>query len=147
MSRFALLDALDDEEDDAPAIVPRAVVTVDGVPTFDFGGTTCVDHSDTCWIADTLRRNPRKVIAIDLSGVTRIESGFFGLLADRHDEGVEVRLLNPTERVRRMLWFRHYAERIGDETYRITGVRQEELDADGSGRAAWEADDDEDDET
>ena len=40
--------------------------------------------------------------------VKHVPSGFFGMLFDWFESGIEVRLYQPTERVANMVWFRQF---------------------------------------
>jgi hypothetical protein len=56
-------------------------------------------------------------VAIDMSAVKYVPSGFFGMLFEWYDQGVTVRLLAPQERVRNMLWFRQFFRHEADAWY------------------------------
>jgi len=54
-----------------------------------------------------LQRECRSV-AVDMSAVKYVPSGFFGMLFDWFEQGVTIRLVAPQQRVRDMLWFRQF---------------------------------------
>ncbi|MEY3172387.1 MAG: hypothetical protein RLZZ436_300 [Planctomycetota bacterium] len=64
----------------------------------------------------------RLSVGVDLSSVMHIPSGFFGMLFEWYEAGVEVLLYAPRPHVRQMLWFRMYfredSRRSG--VYRLT---------------------------
>ena len=53
------------------------------------------------------RAHSRK-FGVDMSFVKYVPSGFFGMLFDWHEKGVEVRLYSPQPHVARMLWFEKF---------------------------------------
>jgi len=61
----------------------------------------------------------RGAIGIELDGITYVPSGFFGMLYDFHDKGFAVHLFHPQEKVRNMLWFRHFFEVKQPKCYRL----------------------------
>ena len=70
------------------------------------------DGADLSLIRDTIFRLVNEdgltSIGIDVSRVQHIPSGFFGMLFDWYEQGIEVGLYEPRERVRQMLWFRKF---------------------------------------
>ena len=50
----------------------------------------------------------RRRIGIDMSHVKYIPSGFFGMLFDWYETGVQIRLYSPQPNVRRMIWFNQF---------------------------------------
>lgn len=70
------------------------------------------DGADLSLLRDTLNelanRRGRRTIAVDMQYVQYVPSGFFGMLFDWFEAGIEVRLVRPRERVRNMLWFRKF---------------------------------------
>lgn len=56
-------------------------------------------------------------VAVDMSAVKYVPSGFFGMLFEWYDQGVTIRLLAPQERVRNMLWFRQFFHHEADNWY------------------------------
>lgn len=63
-----------------------------------------------------LQRNSRS-IAVDMSAVKYVPSGFFGMLFDWFDQGVMIRLLAPRDRVRNMVWFRQFFDHEDESWY------------------------------
>jgi len=81
------------------------------------------DGADLSLIRDTLFRlilqDGVEAFVIDMHAVQYVPSGFFGMLFDWMDRGIEVRLLQPRERVRQMLWFRKFFVENGAGVYRL----------------------------
>ena len=99
-------------------------------------------HPDLALVRDTLialvQQEGRRRIGIDMTHVKCIPSGYFGMLFDWQERGVEIFLVDPQPSVRRMLWFRQFAERITGSIYRLTEEVQEELCQEGVGH--WQDD-------
>ena len=72
------------------------------------------DGADLALLRDSLNnltkveRHP--VVGVDMEHVKYVPSGFFGMLFEASDLGVEIRLYAPQARVRNMLWFRKFFE-------------------------------------
>jgi hypothetical protein len=113
------------------------VTVSEQVSVVDIGDMEIWDGADLSLIRDTLFRlvlqDGVEGFAIDMHAVQYVPSGFFGMLFDWMERGIEVRLLRPRERVRQMLWFRKFFIALDAETYRLfNGVpvdedRSEEL--------------------
>lgn len=113
-----------------------------GVTVMDLGEMDIWDGADLALIRDTLtvliQREHRRKIGVDMSHVKYIPSGYFGMLFDWKDRGVDMYLFDPQPNVRNMLWFRQFTERVAENAYRLTSVAQEELRPEGVGH--WEDD-------
>ncbi len=70
------------------------------------------DAADLVYLRDSLTRLNKaeklQSIGIDMSHVRSIPSGFFGLLFDWYEIGVQIRLYDAQPNVRHMFWFRHF---------------------------------------
>jgi hypothetical protein len=112
----------------------------DGVAVMDLGAMDIWDGADLALLRDTLValivREKRDRIGVDMAHVKYIPSGFFGMLFDWKERGVDVTLHDPQPNVRNMLWFRQFAERVpaAAGVYRLTSVSQEDLRPEGAGR-------------
>jgi len=110
------------------------------VTVMDLGTMDIWDGADLALIRDTLvlliQRDGRRKIGVDMAHVKYIPSGFFGMLFDWKERGVEMYLLDPQPNVRKMLWFRQFAERLMDNAWRLTSESQEDLKPEGVGH--WE---------
>jgi len=89
----------------------------------DIGDMEIWDGADLSLIRDTLFRlilqEGELAIAVDMHAVQYVPSGFFGMLFDWMERGVAVRLINPRERVRKMLWFRRFFTQEEATMYRL----------------------------
>ena len=78
----------------------------------DIGEMEIWDGADLSLIRDTLismiRSEGERCIGINMQYVKHVPSGFFGMLFDWFETGIEVRLYQPTERVAQMVWFRQF---------------------------------------
>ncbi len=88
-------------------------LTLKGPATvLDIGKMEIWDGADLSLIRDTIFRlvNEEGIasVGIDVSRVQHVPSGFFGMLFDWYEQGVTIRLHEPRERVRKMLWFRKF---------------------------------------
>lgn len=59
-------------------------------------------------------------VGVDLSTVKYIPSGFFGMLYEWYESGVEVTLCSPRRHVAEMLWFRMFFVYESGDTYRLS---------------------------
>jgi hypothetical protein len=115
-----------------------------GVAVMDLGAMDIWDGADLALIRDTLValivREKRDRIGVDMTHVKYIPSGFFGMLFDWKERGIDVTLHDPQPNVRNMLWFRQFAERVAESenVFRLTSEAQEDLRPEGVGH--WEDD-------
>ncbi|MGC1272465.1 MAG: hypothetical protein WBC44_02070 [Planctomycetaceae bacterium] len=118
------------------------VYTEDDITVMDLGSMDIWDGADLALIRDTLTvlvlQEGRRRIGIDMAHVKYIPSGYFGMLFDWKERGVEVFLLDPQPAIRKMLWFRQFAEPIRGAIFRLTEEIQEELRQEGVGH--WQDD-------
>jgi anti-anti-sigma regulatory factor len=91
------------------------------VPNDDFmvlnlGDMEIWDGADMALLRESLTRLIRaekhRRIGIDMSHVKYIPSGFFGMLFDWFETGVQIRLYSPQPNVRGMLWFNQFFEAV-----------------------------------
>ena len=110
----------------------------DGVAVMDLGGMDIWDGADLALVRDTLVSlivgERRRRVGVEMACVKYIPSGFFGMLLDWQDRGVEVLLYDPQPNVRNMLWFRQFAEPLGGGVHRLCSDPREELRPEGVGR-------------
>ena len=59
-------------------------------------------------------------VGVDLSSVKYIPSGFFGMLYEWYESGVEISLCSPRRHVAEMLWFRMFFVLESGDTYRLS---------------------------
>lgn len=68
-------------------------------------------------LGEMIDKKSYRVIEVNLEGVKYIPSGFFGMLYEWHEYGVQIFLSNPQPNVEHMLWFRMFFVRQGDGSY------------------------------
>jgi hypothetical protein len=99
-------------------VFPDGSVTV-----LDLGGMEIWDGADMALLRDSLTQlilaQKQRSIGIDMSHVKYIPSGFFGMLFDWYETGVQIRLYSPQPNVRRMLWFSRFFEQVSDTCHEL----------------------------
>lgn len=100
-----------------------AITQADEVTVIDIGDMEIWDGADLSLIRDTLFRlvlqDGVEAFAVDMHAVQYVPSGFFGMLFDWLERGVEVRLANPRERVMKMLWFRKFFRPLDAQNWQL----------------------------
>ncbi len=103
----------------------------DGVAVMDLGEMDIWDGADLALLRETLTKlievEEHTSIGVDLTHVKYIPSGFFGMLFDWHERGIEFRLYNPQPNVSQMLWFRQFLEHQGEGCYLLLSEPQQAL--------------------
>ncbi len=93
----------------------------DGTRLLDLGDMEIWDGADLSLLRDGLNhvilKEKRRLVAVDMSHVKYVPSGFFGMLFDWFEKGVSIRLYAPQERVIQMLWFRQFFVAASDVWY------------------------------
>ena len=122
----------------------------DGVTVMDLGAIEIWDGADLSLLRDTLtaliEQEGCRSIGVAMTSVKYIPSGFFGMLFDWHERGIEMRLYSPQPNVANMLWFRRFFEHEGEGSYVLTSERARELMPVGNAwhdQSRWDVDDDE----
>ena len=92
-----------------------------GITIMDLGSMEIWDGADLSLLRDglnhvILQRGCRSV-AVDMSAVKYVPSGFFGMLFDWFEQGVNIRLFAPLDRIRNMIWFRQFFSAESDAWY------------------------------
>ncbi|QDT34234.1 hypothetical protein [Thalassoglobus polymorphus] len=84
----------------------------DAVTVLEIGDMEIWDGADLSLLRDTIVRlvydENATSVGVDMSCVQHVPSGFFGMLFDWHERGISIRLMQPRERVKQMLWFRKF---------------------------------------
>ncbi len=100
--------------------------SLDGLTLRDHQGTRLMalgdmeiwDGADLSLLRDGMNhvilKEKRESVAIDMTYVKYVPSGFFGMLFDWFEKGVTVRLFSPQECVANMLWFRQFFDAESD---------------------------------
>ncbi len=88
------------------------LVPNDGFTVLNLGDMEIWDGADMALLRESLTRlikaEKHRRIGIDMSHVKYIPSGFFGMLFDWYETGVQIRLYSPQPNVRRMIWFNQF---------------------------------------
>lgn len=87
------------------------------------------DGADLSLLRDGLNhvilKERHRSVAIDMTFVKYVPSGFFGMLFDWFEKGITIRLYSPQERVTNMLWFRQFFDAEADGWYILhSGLRE-----------------------
>jgi hypothetical protein len=89
----------------------------------DIGDMETWDGADLARLRDLFTRlihvQKPTAIGIKMSHVTSIPSGFFGMLFDWYEAGVQIRLYSAQPNVQRMLWFTHFFEAVSDDCHEL----------------------------
>ena len=79
------------------------------------------DGADLSLVRDMLvhviEKEDAKAVAVDMSYVKYIPSGFFGMLYDWFEKGIRISLIKPQENVTQMLWFKCFFTNTGEGMY------------------------------
>lgn len=99
-------------------------VSADGSTTIlDLGAMEIWDGADMALLRDSLTRliitEKHRSIGIDMAYVKYIPSGFFGMLFDWYETGVQILLYSPQPNVRRMLWFSRFFEAVSENAFQL----------------------------
>ncbi|MBB01615.1 MAG: hypothetical protein ACE37I_04305 [Rubinisphaera brasiliensis] len=83
-----------------------------GTVVLDMGPIEIWDGADLALLRETVTRlvqtEHRRSLSFAMHHVKYVPSGFFGMLLDCYDRGVEILLLDPNEKVTGMLWFQQF---------------------------------------
>ena len=97
----------------------------DGVTVLDLGDMDIWDGADLALLRETLHNlievQRRRSIGVSMHHVKYIPSGFFGMMFDWHEKGIEISLYSPQVNVAHMLWFRQFFEHVGNGRYMLCG--------------------------
>lgn len=95
----------------------------DHVIIMSIGDMEIWDGADLSLVRDTLYKlimdDGANAIGVDVTHVQHVPSGFFGMLFDWYEKGIEIRLYNPRSRLRQMLWFRKFFKPMNDGVFRF----------------------------
>lgn len=95
----------------------------DGYTVLDLGEVEIWDGADLALLRETLTRliddQGCRKIGVSMLHVKYIPSGFFGMIYDWHERGVEIRLYSPQLHVQNMLWFRQFLDQLDDVCYQL----------------------------
>lgn len=95
----------------------------DGSHVIQLGDMEIWDGADLALLRETLVHLFHKMrsrrFGVDMSYVKYVPSGFFGMLFDWYEKGVEIQLYAPQPQVAGMLWFRRFFQPVGNDGYRL----------------------------
>lgn len=101
----------------------------DGTHVIHLGDMEIWDGADLAMLRETLvylyQQLRSRHISIDMSYVKYVPSGFFGMLFDWHEKGVQIQLHAPQPQVGGMLWFRRFFQAISDTDYLLDSSFQD----------------------
>lgn len=116
----------------------------DGFHVVVMGEMEIWDGADLALLRETLARlvdtEKRPAIGVELKFVKYIPSGFFGMLYDYKDRGVNVRLYSPQAHIANMLWFQEFFEPVDGEAFNLVVKAQtghSARSAIAAGKAPW----------
>ncbi|MCA8985992.1 MAG: hypothetical protein KDA78_00030 [Planctomycetaceae bacterium] len=110
----------------------------------DMGPIEIWDGADLSLLRETVSRlvevEKRKSLAFAMNHVKYVPSGFFGMLLDCFDRGIEITLLNPNNHVTGMLWFQRFFEESARGSFQLHSGPDEEIPHDQP--LPWTSEDD-----
>ena len=102
---------------------PLRLVPRDGFMVLELGTAEIWDGADMALLRESLTRlikaEKHLAIGVDMTYVKYIPSGFFGMLFDWFETGVQIRLYTPQPNVRKMLWFNQFFEAVGHDSFEL----------------------------
>ena len=102
---------------------PLRLVPRDGFTVLELGSMEIWDGADMALLRESLTRlikaEKHLAIGVDMTYVKYIPSGFFGMLFDWFETGVQIRLYTPQPNVRKMLWFNQFFEAVGHDSFEL----------------------------
>ena len=96
-----------------------AIVALDDMEIWDGADLALLREALTAII----ERDGFRAVGVDLSAVKYIPSGFFGMLFEWYEQGLQIRLESPQMNVEQMLWFRMFFVKSEDGTFHLTDER------------------------
>jgi len=70
-------------------------------------------------LSELIEQNEFRSVGVDLSTVKYIPSGFFGMLFEWYESGIEIQLHSPQPNVEQMLWFRMFFNVCADGHFEL----------------------------
>ena len=103
----------------------------DKVTVMDLGEMDIWDGADLSLLRETLTSlieiEKCRHIGVEMEHVKYIPSGFFGMLFDCYEKGVDISLYSPQPHVANMLWFRQFFNHVADNCYVLREEPREEF--------------------
>lgn len=98
----------------------------DGSHVIHLGDMEIWDGADLALLRETLVHLFHKMrsrrFGVDMTYVKYVPSGFFGMLFDWHEKGVEIQLYSPQPQVAGMLWFRRFFQPVSETGYLLNSA-------------------------
>jgi hypothetical protein len=105
-----------------------------GVTVVDIGDMEIWDGADLSLVRDTLAilidRRRRRTVGVQMKHVKYVPSGFFGMLYDWFESGINIYLVEPQDRVENMLWFQRFFTQERPGLWRLADLHATGIDAD-----------------
>ena len=115
-----------------------------GYQVINLGPMDIWDGADLALLRETLTRlvDTEGVtrVAVDMSHVKYVPSGYFGMLFDWAERGASICLDRPCERVRQMIWFRKFLAPLSDDRFRLETESLEPIITAGGEEMSWQDD-------
>ncbi|MCA9035771.1 MAG: hypothetical protein KDA91_11610 [Planctomycetaceae bacterium] len=92
-----------------------AIVSLEDMEIWDGADLALLRES----LTNLIEKDGFRSIGVDLTCVKYIPSGFFGMLFEWYDAGLQIRLFYPQENVAQMLWFRMFFAAEQDGVYKL----------------------------
>ena len=74
-------------------------------------------------LSELIEQDEFRAVGVDLSSVKYIPSGFFGMLFEWYESGIEIQLHSPQPNVEQMLWFRMFFSACPDGHFELCDER------------------------
>ncbi|MFV0443307.1 MAG: hypothetical protein ACK5Q5_07030 [Planctomycetaceae bacterium] len=108
--------------------------SISGVTVVDIGDMEIWDGADLSLVRDTLAvlidRRRRRTVGVQMRHVKYVPSGFFGMLYDWFESGINVYLVEPQDRVGNMLWFQRFFTEERPGLWRLQDLHETGIDGD-----------------
>ena len=92
-----------------------AVVGLDRIEIWDGADLALLREG----LSELIEKNEFRSVGVDLSSVKYIPSGFFGMLFEWYESGIEIQLHSPQPNVEQMLWFRMFFNVCADGHFEL----------------------------
>jgi len=92
-----------------------AVVRLDRIEIWDGADLALLREG----LSELIEKNEFRSVGVDLSAVKYIPSGFFGMLFEWYESGIEIQLHSPQPNVEQMLWFRMFFSACADGHFEL----------------------------
>lgn len=94
---------------------PRVTVGLDQIEIWDGADLALLREV----LSELITRDAYRCIGVNLESVKYIPSGFFGMLYEWYEDGIQINLHCPQPNVERMIWFRMFFSEQADGSFRL----------------------------